>query len=98
MGRGWQGKYTPQWGVPKPQPKLPELGVLGANVRRARVAGGMTQERLAELVGVNPRTVQKIEAGKINILVTTVLRLQQALGCSWEDLMKGAAAAMRRGN
>lgn len=47
----------------------------------------LTQERLAELVGVNPRTVQKIEAGKLNILVTTLVRLQIALGCQWDELM-----------
>ena len=58
-------------------------------MRRARVARGLTQEGLAELVGINPRTVQKIEAGKLSILVTTAIRLQQALGCPWEELMRG---------
>jgi len=67
--------------VPKSQPKLPDLGALGANVRRERIARGLTQEKLAELVEINPRTIQKIEAGKLNILVTTVLRLQKALNC-----------------
>ena len=56
-------------------------------MRRERVSHGLTQERLAELVEVNPRTIQKIEAGKLNILVTTVLRLQKALNCSWDSLM-----------
>ena len=39
---------------------------------------------LAELVEINSRTVQKIEAGRLNILITTLWRLQAALGCSWE--------------
>ncbi len=73
--------------MPKNRPKLPELGVLGANVRRERVARGITQEQLAEMIEVNPRTIQKIEAGKLNILVTTVLRLHKALKCSWDSLM-----------
>lgn len=47
----------------------------------------MTQERLAELVDLNIRTVQKIEAGELNILLTTILRFHKALGCSWDDLM-----------
>jgi len=47
----------------------------------------MTQEKLAELVDVNIRTIQKIEAGDINALVTTVMRIQRALGCSWGRLM-----------
>jgi len=42
---------------------------------------------LAELVDLNIRTVQKIEAGNVNILLTTVLRLRKALGCSWDVLL-----------
>lgn len=68
-------------------PKLPELETLGANVRRTRMAVAMTQERLAELADLNIRTLQKIEAGQINILVTTVLRLQRALRCRWTALL-----------
>jgi transcriptional regulator with XRE-family HTH domain len=63
------------------------LAAVGGNVRRLRVARKLTQEALAELVGVNPRTVQKIEAGRLNILVTTLARLQSGLRCSWDDLM-----------
>lgn len=51
---------------------------------------GITQERLAEMVDLNIRTLQKIEAGQTNILVTTAIRLQVALGCRWEDLILGA--------
>jgi len=42
----------------------------GVNLRRERIANGLTQERLAELADLNPRTVQKIEAGGLNILLT----------------------------
>jgi transcriptional regulator with XRE-family HTH domain len=63
------------------------LKQFGANVRRERAANGLTQERLAELVDLNIRTVQKIEAGDVNILLTTVIRIQKALGCSWTALM-----------
>jgi DNA-binding XRE family transcriptional regulator len=48
---------------------------------------GLTQERLAKLVSLNPRTIQKIEAGRLNVLLTTVRRLRDALSCSWEVLM-----------
>jgi transcriptional regulator with XRE-family HTH domain len=47
----------------------------------------VTQEKLAELADLNIRTVQKIEAGDINILVTTVLRIRQALKCPWDKLL-----------
>ena len=65
-----------------------QLQDFGANVRRERSAKGMTQERLAELTDLNIRTVQKIEAGKINILLTTVLRIREALSCSWSKLSR----------
>jgi transcriptional regulator with XRE-family HTH domain len=64
-----------------------QLRAFWANVRRERTAKEMTQEKLAELVDVNIRTIQKIEAGDINALVTTVMRIQRALGCSWGRLM-----------
>ena len=60
---------------------------LGANLRRERLARGLTQEALAESADLNPRTVQKIEAGSITILVTTLHRLRAALGCDWRLLL-----------
>ena len=63
------------------------IRTLGANLRRERTARGLTQERLATLADLNPRTVQKIEAGDITILVTTLQRLRAALGCEWRRLL-----------
>ena len=75
----------------------------GANPRRARTAradaGNVTQpfqavmfwitgwKARATLADLNPRTVQKIEAGDIPILVTTLQRLRAALGCEWKRLL-----------
>ena len=64
-----------------------QLKVFGANVRRERSSKGITQEALAELVNLNVRNVQKIEAGETNVLVTTVVRIRKALGCSAESLI-----------
>ena len=61
---------------------------LGSNLRLARERLGLTQERLAERVDLAPRTVQKIEAGQLNILVTTLARLSEALECSSADLLE----------
>lgn len=47
----------------------------------------MTQERLVELADLNIRTVQKIEAGEINILLTTFVRLHRVLKWPWERIM-----------
>jgi transcriptional regulator with XRE-family HTH domain len=59
----------------------------GQNVRRQRSARGLSQEKLAEKVDLNIRNVQRIEAGEINILITTARRIKNALGCPWDDLM-----------
>lgn len=64
-----------------------QLKKFGASVRRERIAKGITQEKLAELVDLNLRTIQKIEAAEINILVTTAMRIQNALDCPWGKLM-----------
>jgi len=74
--------------VPLTKEAAGELRTFGANVRRERVAKGMTQERLAELADLNLRTIQKIEAGRINILVTTVIRIHRVLDCRWSNLFR----------
>jgi transcriptional regulator with XRE-family HTH domain len=66
-----------------------QLKQVGANIRRERTQKGLTQERFAELVDLNIRTVQKIEAGQINILLTTLIRIQRALDCPWNKLIPG---------
>ena len=71
----------------KPQAEKRKLKEFGGNVRRARVAANLTQEKLAEKCSLNPRTIQKIEAGDIAILVFTLVRLQAALACNWGDLL-----------
>ena len=71
-----------------PKQKLQfDLRRLGACVRRQRIERRVTQEALAELADLNIRTVQKIEAGQINVLITTVMRIQGALNCRWDDLL-----------
>lgn len=73
--------------MPLDQEQSELLQAVGGNVRRLRLKAKMTQEGLAERVGINPRTIQKIEAGRLNILVTTLARLQVALDCRWDELM-----------
>jgi transcriptional regulator with XRE-family HTH domain len=74
--------------VPLSAPDQQSLRLFGAAVRRERTALGMTQEGLAELTGLHLRTVQKIEAGVINVLITTVQRIQRALHCKWDRLLE----------
>ena len=69
------------------KPIDPWLRAVGENLRRERKAASLTQEELAERAGLAPRVVQKIEAGRITILISTLRRLKIALGCSYEDLL-----------
>ena len=39
-------------------------------------------------ISANIRNAQRIEAGEINILITTAKRIKNALECSWDDLME----------
>jgi transcriptional regulator with XRE-family HTH domain len=73
--------------VPLPKEIAAELSRFGANIRRERTARNITQEKLAEKADLNIRTVQKIESGRLNVLITTATRIRRALGCSWEKLM-----------
>ena len=78
--------------MPIPGNKSVQLKTLGANIRRARVARDLTQEQLAEKAGITLRNMQRIEAGELNPLATTLMRLHQALGCGAEKLLPGHSA------
>ena len=63
------------------------IRTFGANVRRERVRKHLTQDQLAEKAEIATRNLQKVEAGEINLLLTTAFRIQLALRCSWRRLM-----------
>jgi transcriptional regulator with XRE-family HTH domain len=73
--------------VPLNRKEQLRLKTFGANVRRERSAKGLTQDELAELAEISTRNLQKVEAGELNILVTTAIRIQLALNCPWKRLM-----------
>lgn len=55
------------------------MGDLGSNLRDARKRLGLTQEEVAERSGVHPTEVSRIEAGKRDPRISTLLRLARAL-------------------
>ncbi|WP_316226752.1 MULTISPECIES: helix-turn-helix transcriptional regulator [unclassified Bradyrhizobium] len=63
-------------------------GVLGENVRRLRKAKRLSQERLAELTGLDQPHISEIEAGLINLTLDNVQALAVALGVEPSDLLK----------
>ena len=65
------------------------LRIIGKNVRAARLKANLTQECLAELVGIHWQTVSNIETGKFPFSVNTFVRLSQALETSPNRLLEG---------
>ncbi len=62
---------------------------IGNYIYRKRKEKGYTQEQLAELLDVNPRSISRWETGK-NMPDTTLLKpLANALGVSVEEILKG---------
>jgi len=63
------------------------LKQLGDNIRRERLAKAISQQRLAEMADLNIRNVQRIEAGELDVLLTTAVRIKKALDCPLERLV-----------
>lgn len=61
----------------------------GANVRKARLARGWTQEDLAEKTGLATVQVSRIERGKREVRLTTLVRLVRALDLPPAELLEG---------
>lgn len=67
--------------------------VLGANIRRYRLALSLSQEKLAQAVGVDHTTVAHWEAGDYAPNAFKIQRLASFFQCSMDDLMGVAQCA-----
>ncbi len=65
--------------------------LVGANVREARLAAGMTQEELAERSGFSQQYISGLERGKRNPTIVSVYELAQALGVKHEQLVASSS-------
>lgn len=59
----------------------------GETVRRLRRQKGLSQEKLAELAKVDPKTVIQIESGKRNPTLKTLQKIAAALKVSLKTLI-----------
>jgi transcriptional regulator with XRE-family HTH domain len=66
-----------------------ELQRFGQNVRTARLARGWTQEDLAHKTGLASVQVSRIERGRREVRITTLLRLLSALDLAPNELLDG---------
>ena len=63
----------------KGRPKSAALRPLGAQVRRLRLERDLSQERLAELAGVNDKYLGRVELAKADPGAAVLVRLARAL-------------------
>ncbi len=63
------------------------LSALGRRIRDARVASGITQEKLAQALNVSNAYISLIERGDRNPPIATVLAIAHALGISPRELL-----------
>lgn len=63
---------------------------IGANVRRIRVRLGLTQDELAGRARLEQRFVQRVERAKVDLRLSTLLKLARALGVAPGALLRKA--------
>lgn len=61
--------------------------IFGANVRKYRVAAGLSQEAVAVKMGVDRAYVSGMERGQQNVTLLTMWHLSEALGVRPADLL-----------
>lgn len=59
---------------------------IGERIRAARKERGLTQDELAERIGMNGRHLSRIETGKLGAPKRTLLRIAEGLDIAVEDL------------
>ena len=62
--------------------------IVGENVRRYRLAAGMTQEQVAEKMGVDRAYVSSLELGQRNPTIITLWHTSLALGVELPKLLE----------
>lgn len=61
---------------------------VGKKIRQYRKAANLTQEKLGEILSIDPSYVGRIERGEANITLETVIKVAEALRISPYDLFK----------
>lgn len=69
---------------------------LAANVRRRRLALGLTQEQFAERARLDLRFFRFVEQGVKDISISSLVRLAAGLGCESHELLLAAEPLERK--
>ncbi len=61
---------------------------LGNQLKKIRKERGLTQEALAEKVGIHPTYIGKLESGKNNVSVKMLFKISRALKVKLADIFE----------
>jgi transcriptional regulator with XRE-family HTH domain len=65
-----------------------QLIEIGETIRKRRQLLGLLQPQLADISGINRRTIQLVEAGKANPTIETLVKIADPLGLSFRLVLK----------
>ncbi|HEU5002596.1 MAG TPA: helix-turn-helix transcriptional regulator [Actinomycetota bacterium] len=78
-----------------PEPLSPATRVLGQRVRERRQALGLSQEALADRVGVHWTFLGQVERGRRNVSLHNLLKLAVGLDVDPAELVQGLKSPMK---
>ena len=58
-------------------------------IKNLRMRALMTQQELADKLGVNRTALSHYETGRRRVPVSMLPQIRDALGCTWEELFNG---------
>lgn len=73
-------------------------GLIGARLREARRARGLSCRQVAERVGVSVQMIQKYEYGRADIPISRFFRVCEALGVGYGAVLRGFASQRTAGH
>lgn len=68
--------------------KINQINIkIGIKIRLERTKRGLSQEKLAELAGMNKNSIGAIERGVSSLSIDTIAKLADAFGLQFNDLV-----------
>ncbi|MFI5687936.1 helix-turn-helix domain-containing protein [Streptomyces sp. NPDC051636] len=74
--------------APPPDWVIARRRAVGDRIREARLHANLTQERLAELAGMDRQAINRIEQGHSSPLLDNLIRIADALDVDLADLVR----------
>lgn len=73
-----------------------QLVEIGETIRKRRQLLGLLQPQLADISGINRRTIQLVESGKANPTIETLVKIADPLGLTFRLLLKETGAQRQK--